>query len=43
MAWSSATCAAWPRTAANISDEELFREGPFCDVVEGKERYVAAP
>lgn len=38
------TCLAahdWDGLAATISDESLHREGPFCDVVEGKERYVA--
>lgn len=31
----------WDGLAATISDEGLTREGPFCDVVEGKEPYVA--
>jgi ketosteroid isomerase-like protein len=37
------TCLAahdWDGLAATISDEGLVREGPFCDVVEGKQRYV---
>jgi limonene-1,2-epoxide hydrolase len=38
------TCMAahdWDGLAATITDDDLIREGPFCDVVEGKERYVA--
>ncbi|GBE63896.1 hypothetical protein MFM001_03580 [Mycobacterium sp. MFM001] len=38
------TCLAahdWDGLAATISDESLHREGPFCDVVEGKQPYVA--
>ena len=38
------TCLAahdWDGLAATIADTGLVREGPFCDVVEGKERYVA--
>jgi len=31
----------WDGLAATIADEGLTREGPFCDVVEGKEPYVA--
>jgi SnoaL-like domain len=31
----------WDGVAATIADEGLIREGPFCDVVEGKQRYVA--
>ncbi|OBG99758.1 MULTISPECIES: nuclear transport factor 2 family protein [unclassified Mycobacterium] len=31
----------WDGLAATIADEGLVREGPFCDVVEGKQRYVA--
>ena len=31
----------WDGLAATISDAGLIREGPFCDVVEGKEHYVA--
>jgi hypothetical protein len=38
------TCLAahdWDGLAATIADTGLIREGPFCDVVEGKEHYVA--
>jgi hypothetical protein len=38
------TCLAandWDGLAATVADEGLIREGPFCDVVEGKEPYVA--
>jgi hypothetical protein len=38
------TCLAahdWDGLATTIADEGLTREGPFCDVVEGKERYVS--
>lgn len=31
----------WDGLAATIADDGLIREGPFCDVVEGKEPYVA--
>ncbi|OBF46276.1 hypothetical protein A5787_11870 [Mycobacterium sp. 852002-50816_SCH5313054-b] len=31
----------WDGLAATIADEGLVREGPFCDVVEGKQHYVA--
>ena len=31
----------WDGLAATISDDGLIREGPFCDVVEGKAHYVA--
>jgi hypothetical protein len=31
----------WDGLAATIADEGLTREGPFCDVVEGKQRYLA--
>jgi len=31
----------WDGLAATIVDEGLTREGPFCDVVEGKQHYVA--
>lgn len=31
----------WDGLAATIADDGLVREGPFCDVVEGKQRYVA--
>jgi limonene-1,2-epoxide hydrolase len=30
----------WDGLAATIADEDLIREGPFCDVVEGKQRYL---
>lgn len=30
----------WDGLAATISDKSLHREGPFCDVVEGKQRYL---
>jgi SnoaL-like domain len=30
----------WDGLAATISDEGLTRDGPFCDRVEGKQRYV---
>ena len=38
------TCMAahdWDGLAATIADEGLTREGPFCDRIEGKHRYVA--
>ena len=38
------TCLAahdWDGLATTIADEGLTREGPFCDVVEGKEHYVS--
>lgn len=38
------TCMAahdWDGLAATIADEGLTRDGPFCDRVEGKQRYVA--
>lgn len=38
------TCLAahdWDGLAATIADEGLTREGPFCDRIEGKQRYVA--
>jgi SnoaL-like domain len=38
------TCMAahdWDGLAATIADQGLTREGPFCDRVEGKQRYVA--
>ncbi len=38
------TCLAahdWDGLAATIADEGLTREGPFYDVVEGKEAYLA--
>jgi len=31
----------WDGLATTIADDGLVREGPFCDVVEGKEHYVA--
>jgi hypothetical protein len=31
----------WDGLATTIADEGLIREGPFCDVVEGKAHYVA--
>lgn len=31
----------WDGLATTITDEGLIREGPFCDVVEGKEAYIA--
>ncbi|WP_260743083.1 nuclear transport factor 2 family protein [Mycobacterium sp. SMC-2] len=31
----------WDGLAATIADDGLIREGPFCDVVEGKQHYVA--
>jgi hypothetical protein len=31
----------WDGLAATIADDGLTREGPFCDVVEGKAHYVA--
>ena len=37
------TCMAahdWDGLAATIADGGLVRDGPFCDVVEGKEPYV---
>jgi SnoaL-like domain len=37
------TCMAahdWDGLAATIVDDGLVRDGPFCDVVEGKEAYV---
>jgi limonene-1,2-epoxide hydrolase len=30
----------WDGLATTIADEDLVREGPFCDVVEGKQRYL---
>ena len=30
----------WDGLAATIADEDLIREGPYCDVVEGKQRYL---
>lgn len=37
------TCLAahdWDGLAATIAEEGLVREGPFCDVVEGKQTYL---
>ena len=31
----------WDGLATTIADRGLTREGPFCDVVEGKQHYVA--
>ena len=31
----------WDGLAATLSDEGVVRDGPFCDVVEGKDAYVA--
>jgi hypothetical protein len=31
----------WDGLATTIADEGLVREGPFCDVVEGKAHYIA--
>jgi hypothetical protein len=31
----------WDGLATTISDAGLIREGPFCDVVEGKGHYIA--
>jgi hypothetical protein len=30
----------WDGLAATIADDDLFREGPYCDVVEGKQPYL---
>jgi ketosteroid isomerase-like protein len=30
----------WNGLAATIADDELIRDGPYCDVVEGKQRYL---
>ena len=30
----------WDGLAATIADEDLIREGPYCDVVEGKQPYL---
>jgi SnoaL-like domain len=38
------TCLAahdWDGLAATVADKGLIREGPFCDVVEGREPYIA--
>ncbi|WAJ45496.1 nuclear transport factor 2 family protein [Mycobacterium sp. Aquia_216] len=31
----------WDGLAATVADEGLTREGPFCDVIEGKAHYLA--
>jgi len=31
----------WDGLAATVADKGLIREGPFCDVVEGREPYIA--
>ena len=31
----------WDGLAATIADQGLVRDGPFCDVVEGKKAYIA--
>ena len=30
----------WDGLAATIDDNDLIREGPYCDVVEGKDQYL---
>jgi hypothetical protein len=30
----------WDGLAATVADEDLIRDGPYCDVVEGKKRYL---
>jgi ketosteroid isomerase-like protein len=30
----------WDGLAATIADDDLIREGPYCDVVEGKQPYL---
>ena len=30
----------WDGLAATIADQDLLREGPYCDVVEGKQPYL---
>jgi limonene-1,2-epoxide hydrolase len=30
----------WDGLATTIADDDLIREGPYCDVVEGKQRYL---
>ena len=30
----------WDGLAATIADDDLIRNGPYCDVVEGKQRYL---
>ncbi len=30
----------WDGLAATVADEDLIRDGPYCDVVEGKQPYL---
>jgi ketosteroid isomerase-like protein len=30
----------WDGLATTIADDDLIRDGPYCDVVEGKQRYL---
>jgi ketosteroid isomerase-like protein len=30
----------WDGLAATVADEDLIRDGPYCDVVEGKQSYL---
>lgn len=30
----------WDGLAATIADDDLIRDGPYCDVVEGKQKYL---
>ncbi|HEY9304546.1 MAG TPA: nuclear transport factor 2 family protein [Mycobacterium sp.] len=30
----------WDGLAATIAEDDLVRDGPYCDVVEGKQRYL---
>jgi limonene-1,2-epoxide hydrolase len=30
----------WDGLATTVADQDLVREGPYCDVVEGKQRYL---
>jgi predicted ester cyclase len=30
----------WDGLAATIAEDDLIRDGPYCDVVEGKQRYL---
>jgi limonene-1,2-epoxide hydrolase len=34
------TDRSWERVAASLSDDGLMRNGPFVDVIEGKDAYV---
>ena len=36
------TAHDWDGLATTIADEGLSREGPFCDLIEGKDHYVAS-